>query len=350
MANWFEKVWDTLTGQKQETQRTRETNEANERATKAANEANLGIARDTNATNKAIADENLNFQRENLEYQKALQQQIFEREDTSYQRTKADMLAAGLNPLSMQGTNGAGEAIATQPLNNNFQSQQSAPMQATQYQKAQTMSSPLQSILSMVQASTSVAGAVGQISNLGVQRDLLQQQAEKQRLENLVYAKIHDIDENEVKNPFAWDDNTKREYQHKEETGKYDSDSNPEKIATALLDAANGRYDEQVEGAIENVGNKIKEKAEEIPIIKAAVDQYDFNKLNKSINSNLTEARKKYNFGLLAKSHRKLNENGTTTITLKQGKKVLTMVFDKTGKKIDEHIADPLSSHTTGKF
>ena len=71
----------------------------------------------TNASNEYINSQNLQFQRENLDYQKALQQRIFEREDSSYQRTVNDMRLAGLSPLSMNGTNGAGEAIATTPLN-----------------------------------------------------------------------------------------------------------------------------------------------------------------------------------------------------------------------------------------
>lgn len=50
----------------------------------------------------------LNLQR----YNEALQQQIFAREDTAYQRTVKDMRAAGLSPLAMNGTNGAGEVIA----------------------------------------------------------------------------------------------------------------------------------------------------------------------------------------------------------------------------------------------
>ena len=77
----------------------------------------------TNEINQEIANQNLEFQRENFDYQKALQEQIFDREDTSYQRTVNDMRQAGLNPLTMNGTNGAGEAIATTPLNNNFQMQ-----------------------------------------------------------------------------------------------------------------------------------------------------------------------------------------------------------------------------------
>lgn len=74
----------------------------------------------TNETNLKIANQNLEFQRENLDYQKALQQQIFDREDSSYQRTVNDMRQAGLSPLAMNGANGAGEAIATTALNNDY--------------------------------------------------------------------------------------------------------------------------------------------------------------------------------------------------------------------------------------
>lgn len=75
----------------------------------------------SNRINYETAMQNLDYQRENLDYQKALQKEIFNREDTSYQRTVEDMRAAGLNPLTMTGTNDAGEAIATSPLHNDFQ-------------------------------------------------------------------------------------------------------------------------------------------------------------------------------------------------------------------------------------
>lgn len=87
------------------------------------NKTNERIADETNATNKGIADRNLDYQREVLDYNKALQQQIFAREDSAYQRTVADMRAAGLSPLAMRGTNAAGEAIAVDAPQENWQAQ-----------------------------------------------------------------------------------------------------------------------------------------------------------------------------------------------------------------------------------
>lgn len=78
---------------------------------------------ETNIKNEEIANQNLDFQKENFEYQKAIQEEMFQREDTAYERTVADMRNAGLNPLSMQGANSAGEVIPTTPLHNDFQMQ-----------------------------------------------------------------------------------------------------------------------------------------------------------------------------------------------------------------------------------
>lgn len=76
---------------------------------------NIGATSMTNSMNKKIADQNLAFQQENLEYQKALQQQIFNREDTAYQRKVNDLVAAGLNPaLASSGAgSGAGSIVST---------------------------------------------------------------------------------------------------------------------------------------------------------------------------------------------------------------------------------------------
>ena len=76
-----------------------------------------------NDRNALLSEANLQFQRENFEYQKALQKQIFEREDTAYQRAVADAQQVGINPMALAGSGGAqaGEAISTTAPQNNMQ-------------------------------------------------------------------------------------------------------------------------------------------------------------------------------------------------------------------------------------
>lgn len=104
-------------------QATSQTNAYNEYIAEMTNQANKEIADSVNLANKEIASENLQYQRDVQNYNKALQQKLFEREDSSYQRTVNDMRRAGLSPLAMNGTNGAGEAIQIGALNNNYQAQ-----------------------------------------------------------------------------------------------------------------------------------------------------------------------------------------------------------------------------------
>lgn len=73
-------------------------------------------------SNERIAQQNLDFQRENLDYQKALQQQIFAREDSSAQRNVADMRKAGLSPLAQfPGSPSANQVVPTEALHNDFE-------------------------------------------------------------------------------------------------------------------------------------------------------------------------------------------------------------------------------------
>lgn len=103
-------------------------NDTAEKIAQETNAANAASVQQANETNYKIAQENLAYQRELFDYNKLLQERIFDREDNAYQRTVADMRKAGLSPLMMNGTNGAGEAIAQTALNNGYQAQ------ASQYQ------------------------------------------------------------------------------------------------------------------------------------------------------------------------------------------------------------------------
>lgn len=63
---------------------------------------------------------NYDLQAANFDYQKALQQQIFNREDTSYQRQVADLEAAGLNKYAVAGGANAGSVVSTSAPQMNF--------------------------------------------------------------------------------------------------------------------------------------------------------------------------------------------------------------------------------------
>lgn len=74
--------------------------------------------------NRRLAKQNLQFQKEQFDYQKALQQDIFNREDTAHQREVNDLRQAGINPLATanggQGA-GAGAVVETQAMHNDYE-------------------------------------------------------------------------------------------------------------------------------------------------------------------------------------------------------------------------------------
>lgn len=168
-------------------------------ASKTAGSYSLQATRETNDINKEIAEKNLALQQEHFDYQKALQQQVFEREDSAYQRTVNDMRAAGLSPLSMQSTNGAGEVISTTAPQNGFQAQAPAPMQAPDMSALSHMADGIaqaqdyflrkraqdtSDTVSAAQANLLNAQAAKEWTSANYQDAMLQQQLKKLGLEN----------------------------------------------------------------------------------------------------------------------------------------------------------------------
>lgn len=66
----------------------------------------------TDDYNKAMDRWNMNFRQQEFDYNKALQQTLFDREDTSLQRSVNDARGAGLSPLAGLNGAGAGQAVS----------------------------------------------------------------------------------------------------------------------------------------------------------------------------------------------------------------------------------------------
>lgn len=145
----------------------------------------------TNILNKEIADKNLALQKEEQkwqhefavderDYNRALQQQLFEREDTAIERQASQLSSLGINPLTQQ-LNGldSGSPIGNVTPNsvtpqNNFHMQDFGLLQAL---------SPL----------VSLADTINTIKTGEGQRDLIRAQADKQQLDNFIVAMKHGL-------------------------------------------------------------------------------------------------------------------------------------------------------------
>lgn len=243
------------------------------KTSKERNEANIQMTRETNALNKEIADRNYEQQERLFEYNKALQEQMFEREDTSYQRTAQDMMNAGLNPLSMQGTNGAGEAIAQTAPQNQMQYQQSPAIEKSNVANT------------MMQAANELFSNMQDLQNGTIQRDKLRQEKKYAEYDHIVNALEQGFYWDSEKNDWSFDDeqfekylnsiyskteadiaeniNRKNQAEHKTTNKIYDTDTKVERTITAL-------YDWLTSGRSEEMWNTLKQK---FPLLKL-LDQY----------------------------------------------------------------------------
>lgn len=84
--------------------------------------SNIIYGNKRNKLAEKIHAENLAFQREHFAYEKALQREIFNREDSAIRRRVEDLKSAGMSPLLAANGEGAsaGQAIATEALQSEY--------------------------------------------------------------------------------------------------------------------------------------------------------------------------------------------------------------------------------------
>lgn len=121
--------------------------------------------------------QNLAYQRDLLDYQKQLQQQIFAREDTAFSRAYEDASKYGINPMSIAGN--SAQAGSPVPM--------SAPTSNVDYSAFSGLRG-LDSAMTALGTASQVSSAVNEFKTGNIQRDLLRSEQMKAKLENALFA------------------------------------------------------------------------------------------------------------------------------------------------------------------
>lgn len=122
-------------------------------------------------------EQNLNYQNKLLGYQKDLQQQIFEREDTAFTRAYNDASQLGINPMAMIGvSSGSGSPV---PM--------SAPQSSVDYSQFSGLRG-LETGISALGTVSELSNAIDNFKTGNINRDILREEQKSKKLANAVFA------------------------------------------------------------------------------------------------------------------------------------------------------------------
>lgn len=127
---------------------------------------------------------NADIARENLEYQKAFNEEVFNREDTAMQRAKDDAIKAGFSPLSALGNIRGSNAVV------------SAPQQAITAQSSAT-SSPASALSAIGNMVSGIKNAVTNAKNADTELKRVEDIADFNRVTSSLRAKELDVHHSE---------------------------------------------------------------------------------------------------------------------------------------------------------
>ena len=157
------------------------------------------------AYQRAFAEEERDYQRNfaegEREYNRALQQTLFDREDTALERQASSLSKMGINPLSQQLNGlGAGSVVssaspASSAAGSGVAAGASVPSTSARGGSALHNDFKMQDmgVLQALSPLASLANTMNQVATGQGQRDLLQTQIDKQKLDNFILAKENGI-------------------------------------------------------------------------------------------------------------------------------------------------------------
>lgn len=228
---------------------------------------NLAYQRERNAIEDARYTEETNYNRafaeDERDYNRALQQQIFEREDTAIERQANQLASIGINPLS-QTMNGLGSgSVVSSPT---------VPSASVRGGTAlQNNMQTLDSLLPLVQLAGDIQSTIEGVTTGNMQRDGLRLENDRKFLENKVYARKHGIEYfdtkyhsnigfNDTSLPYddAWgselfkDADAVRDIKHKFKSGIFGSDT---ELMKTLKDFSSEDYVGMAEKVVTNLSN-----------------------------------------------------------------------------------------------